>query len=236
MWWKMDSLNEGKKATSIVFRSCVLPPGYKAFPPSIQKTLLFYWKLTHQRSTGGAETESFSLVTSCVSWYLATNLCATAGSSHSLWYQAFQGSPEEEGQSSAARGRGRGLSGPLSRPSPCSFLTDIISQWPGSGWSSGEKPELSPGSAEQMRAMSLSVNDFSLPVSSFLGTKIKWIILFQMNNIAKLYSESYDTNVIITQDFYVLLLFERDLFYSVLFFKRNIILRYSKSPFSSFPT
>ena len=42
MWWKMDSLNEGKKATSIVFRSYVLPPGYKAFPPSIQKTLLFY--------------------------------------------------------------------------------------------------------------------------------------------------------------------------------------------------
>ena len=44
------------------------------------------------------ETESFSLVTYCVSWYLATNLCATAGSSHSLWYQAFQGSPEEKGR------------------------------------------------------------------------------------------------------------------------------------------
>ena len=98
MWWKKDSLNEGRKATSIVFRSCVLPPDYKAFPPSIQKMLLFYWKLTHQRSMGGAETESFSLVTSCVSWYLATNLCATAGSSHSLWYQAFQGSPEEKGR------------------------------------------------------------------------------------------------------------------------------------------
>lgn len=85
------------------------------------------------------------------------------------------GLPRGEGQSSAARGRDRGRSGPLSRPSPCSFLTDILSQWPGSGWSSGEKPELSPGSAELMRAMSLSVNDFSFPVSSFLGTKIKWI-------------------------------------------------------------
>lgn len=88
--------------------------------------------------------------------------------------------------------------------------------------SSGEKPELSPGSAELMKAMSLSVNDFSLPVSSFLRTKIKWIILFQMNNKAKLYNESYDTHVIIIQDFYVLLLFERDLFYSILFSKRNI--------------
>ena len=42
MWWKMDSLNEGRKAMSIVFRSCVLTPGYKPFPPSIQKMLLFH--------------------------------------------------------------------------------------------------------------------------------------------------------------------------------------------------
>lgn len=38
-----------------------------------------------------------------------------------------------------------------------------------------------------------------------------------MNNIAKLYSESYDTNVIITQDFYVLLLFERDVLFRFVF-------------------
>lgn len=59
MWWKMDIPNEGRKATSIIFRSCIFPPGYKAIPLSIQKMLLFHQKLTHKRSMGRVETECF---------------------------------------------------------------------------------------------------------------------------------------------------------------------------------
>lgn len=67
---------------------------------------------------------AFSLVTSCVFWYLAANLCASSVSFPSLWYQAFQVSPEEEDRADLPGAEAEGSAVPSAGAFHARFLRD----------------------------------------------------------------------------------------------------------------
>ena len=119
MWWKMDTQNEGRKVTSIICRSSVFPPGYKVSHPSEHSEDVAVSLKTHPQKVSGWSWNnaffSYNFLSLGIWPWILCHCCV-------LSFTLVLGHPElPRGgrQSPAARSRGRGFSGSLSRCSPC---------------------------------------------------------------------------------------------------------------------